>query len=240
MTTEITTTLTWSPRLEEYLSTTGEKAYCLSVLHKSAEQRYSRLTIWIDLPTIILSTINGATSIGSNSLFGDSPLAPIVIGAIALLTALLSTIGSYFSWARRAEGHRISSLQYEKLYRFLAIELSVPRNERMQPSDLVKYTREQYDRLKETSPLLPSEAIVDFKKRFDKPEYADVAKPSEANGIEKIVVYNAPTTPGFGSMVPGVVPLALPEELARPEAEAKPEAKPVASASARLASRLAH
>jgi len=205
MTTEITTAITWSNNLEKYLSTTGEKAYCLSVLHKVAEQRYSRLTIWIDLPSIIFSTINGATSIGSNSLFGDSSLAPIVIGAVALLTALLNTIGAYFAWARRAEAHRISSLQYEKLYRFLAIELSVPRAERMTPTDLVKYTREQYDRLKETSPLLPTEAIDNFRKRFDKPEYQDVAKPSEANGIERIIVYNGPVepnTPGFELTVP--------------------------------------
>jgi hypothetical protein len=55
---------------------------------------------------------------------------------------------------------------------------------------LLKHTKDTYDRLKETSPLLPPEAIADFKRRFDKPEYSDISKPSEANGIEKIVVFN--------------------------------------------------
>jgi hypothetical protein len=182
--------VTWTHRLEEYFASTGEAAYCLSILHKAAEQRYSRLTIWIDLPCIALGTLNGATSIGSTSLFGDHPAAPLVVGGIALLTALLNTIGTYFGWSRRAEGHRISNLQYEKLYRFLAIEMSIPRDQRMSPSDLLKHTKDTYDRLKETSPLLPPEAIADFKRRFDKPEYSDISKPSEANGIEKIVVFN--------------------------------------------------
>lgn len=182
--------VTWTHRLEQYFASTGEAAYCLSILHKAAEQRFSRLTIWIDLPCIALSTLNGATSIGSTSIFGNNSTAPLVVGGIALLTALLTTIGTYFGWSRRAEGHRISSLQYEKLYRFLAIEMSIPRDQRMSPSDLLKHTKDTYDRLKETSPLLPPEAIVEFKRRFDKPEYNDISKPSEANGIEKIVVFN--------------------------------------------------
>lgn len=182
--------VTWTHRLEQYFASTGEAAYCLSILHKSAEQRYSKLTVWIDLPCIALGVLNGATSIGSTSLFGDDKMAPLVVGGIALLTALLNTIGTYFGWSRRAEGHRISSLAYEKLYRFLAIEMSIPRDQRMSPSDLLKMTKDSYDRLKETSPLLPPEEIKEFKKRFDKPEYDDISKPSEANGIERIVVFN--------------------------------------------------
>ena len=190
MTDTLSNKVTWTHRLEQYFASTGEAAYCLSILHKAAEQRYSRLTIWIDLPCIALGTLNGATSIGSTSIFGNNSNGPLIVGAIALLTALLNTIGTYFGWARRAEGHRISSLAYEKLYRFLAIEMSIPRDQRMSPSDLLKMTKDTYDRLKETSPLLPPEAIKEFKARFDKPEYNDISKPSEANGIEKIVVFN--------------------------------------------------
>ena len=179
----------WTTKLEEYFVDTAEQAYCFAWLHKQSESIYSSRTVIIDLPVIILGTLNGAVSVGSESLFGGSPYSSVGIGVIALITAILSTIGSYFAWARRAEGHRISSLNYSKLHRFLKIELSLPREERMTPADLLKYTKTEYDRLLEISPLVPAAVINDFKKRFNKPEYQAVSKPSELNGLEKVEIY---------------------------------------------------
>ena len=179
--------INWNVRLEEYFASTGEKANCLSWCHKRAEERYSASSIWIDLPVIILGVLNGATSIGSKSLFGDSQYASIGIGAVALITSILNTIGSYFSWSRRAEAHKISSLQYAKLYRYLSIEMSLPRHERMSPSDLLKYVKEQYDRLSEISPLIPPQIVTLFKTHFK--DATDISKPDEVNGLEAISIF---------------------------------------------------
>lgn len=177
----------WNERLEEYFASTGEKAHCLSWCHKRAEERYSASSIWIDLPVIVLGVLNGATSIGSKSLFGDSDYASVGIGAVALITSILNTIGSYFAWARRAEAHKISSLQYAKLYRFLSIEMSLPRDERMTPKELLKYVKEQYDRLSEISPLIPPQVIAAFKQQFN--NITDISKPEETNGLEAIYIF---------------------------------------------------
>jgi hypothetical protein len=177
----------WGEKLEEYFATTGEKAHCFSWLHKRSEEMYSSSSIWIDLPVIILGVLNGATSIGSKSLFGDSDYASIGIGAVALLTSILNTIGSYFSWSRRAEAHKISSLQYAKLYRYLSIQMSLPREERLTPKELLKYVKEQYDRLSEISPLIPPRIIKRFNEKFD--TIKDISKPEEVNGLEAIYVY---------------------------------------------------
>ena len=179
----------WNTRLEEYFAQTGEKAHCFSWLHKRSEELYSNKTVFIDLPVIVLSTLNGAVSVGSESLFGDSKYASVGIGIIALVTAILSTVGSYFSWARRAEGHRISGLNYAKLYRFLNIEMSLPRNERMRPSDLLKYVKTEYDRLSEISPLIPPAVIDLFRTRFSDAKYADISRPEETNGLHPIAIY---------------------------------------------------
>jgi hypothetical protein len=187
---EVKSEISWNSRLEEYFSTTAEKAHCFSWLHKRAEEFYSRTTVFVDLPVIILSVLNGAVSVGSKSLFGDSNFAPIGIGAIALLTGILNAVGSYFSWSRRAEAHKISSLQYAKLYRFLSIEMALPRSERMAPADLLKYVRVEYDRFAETSPLIPPGVIQLFRTRFaDNPKYADITFPEETNGLHAVTVY---------------------------------------------------
>jgi hypothetical protein len=194
----------WNSRLEKYFADTGEKAHCFSWLHKRAEEMYSRKTVFIDLPVIILGVLNGATSIGSQSLFGNSQFASVAIGAVALITSILSTIGSYFSWSRRAEAHKGSSLQYAKLYRFLSIEMSLPRHERMRPADLLKYVREQYDRFSETSPLIPPVIIELFRNRFDKTEYSEIARPEEANGLSSISIYRDYTAPNSPSQTPAL------------------------------------
>lgn len=196
METALTTTITWQTRLEEYFAHIGEKAHCLAWIHRKAEEMYSSRSVWIDLPVIILGTLNGAVSVGSDSLFGGSQYASVGVGVVALLTAILTTIGSYFAWARRAEGHRIAGLNYAKLYRFLSVEMSLPRDERMTPTDLLKYVKTEYDRLSEISPLIPPKIIILFKQRFDNEKYADISKPEDTNGLHAIVVYKeAEATP---------------------------------------------
>lgn len=180
----------WTPLLEEYFASTGEKAHCLSWIHKRAESLYSKRTTMIDLPVIVFSGLLGFLSVGSSSMFrGDEMIASISVGVGSLFVSVLNTIGSYFGWAKRAEGHRIASIQYAKLYRFLTIEMSLPRDERMNPSDLLKLTKETYDRLQEISPLAPSEIIAEFRTKFGDPKYDNISKPEEANGLERISVY---------------------------------------------------
>jgi hypothetical protein len=180
--------VSWNPILEKYFADSGERAHCLSWIHKRSEEIYSKRRTFIDLPVIIGSGVIAFLNAGSSSMFeGQSQLASIALGVGSLTVGILNTLGSYFGWAKRAEGHRISSIQYGRLYRFLSIEMSLPREERMNPSDLLKYTKDNYDRLQETSPLIPPEVIHEFKSKFSK--YADIAKPEEANGLEKITVY---------------------------------------------------
>jgi hypothetical protein len=182
------TDIQWSLDLENYLRDIGEKASCLSWLHKHAEQMYSYLSVWIDIPVIVVGSINGAISVGSSSLFGDAQFASVGIGCVALIGALLTTIGSYFAWARRSESHKNSSLAYAKLFRFLAVELSLPRCERMTAPDILKYVKHEYDRLSEISPLVPVKIIETFRQRFAS---VDVAKPEECNGLHHIHIHKS-------------------------------------------------
>jgi hypothetical protein len=179
--------VSWSTELESFFASSGEKAHCLSVLHKQSEAWYSRLRNLIDLPVIIGSGLIGFLNAGSTSMFADPKTSSIALGVGSLLVGILQTINTYFNWAKRAEGHRISAIQYSKLYRFLTIELSLPRHERISPSALLKQTRDTYDRLQEVSPLLPPEILREFHKKYDK--LTDISKPEEANGLEKITVY---------------------------------------------------
>lgn len=189
MSEEISPTIKWNSNLEEYFASTGEKAHCLSWCHKRSESLYSKRRNFIDLPVITISSAVGFLQVGSTSMFqGNEMIASISLGILSLIVSILQTVNTYFAWSKRAEGHRIAAIQYSKLYRFLNIEMSLPREERMTPHELLKYTKDYYDRLQEISPLIPPVIISEFKKKFDKE--TDISKPEEANGLEKIVIYN--------------------------------------------------
>lgn len=185
-------TIHWNSRLEKYFSDTGERANAYAWCHKQAEALYSKRTVFIDIPVIVLSTVTGSLSVGSQSLFGESPSAPVAIGAVVLFTSILATVSSYFSWSRRAEAHKQASLSWAKLYRFLEVELALPREERLSAQDLLKFVRTETDTLMEKSPLIPRPIINIFRERF-KDTKDTIAHPNECNGLHNIVVYSSAT-----------------------------------------------
>lgn len=177
----------WNERLEELIADEGEKALCYAWLHNKSQIQYSYWNNFIALPVIVLSTLAGTASIGSDTMFGDASKANVGIGLVSISVGVLNTVGQYFSWAKRAEGHRIAHLTYTKLYKYVSVEMSLPRKERMDATDMLKVIREQIDRLNETSPMIPQGVIDEFQKKFRK--YNEIARPEITNGLEKVYIY---------------------------------------------------
>ena len=187
--------VSWTTALEQYFKSTGEKAHALGQMHMEAEQIVASKRTYIDLPVIVLSGVTGFVSALSSSpmLSANQALISVVLGITSLFVSTLNTTGSYFQFAKRAEGHRIAGIQFGKMYRFRAIEMSLPREERMQPHDLLKMTKETYDRLQEISPPLPDSTTAKYRARFK--DEKDIAIPEEANGLERIHIYTERISP---------------------------------------------
>ena len=178
--------ITYNASLEKLIAEEAEKCTGLAWLHKKAEAKTGRSNDCITIPTIVLSTIVGFLSSTSTSLFSNPITASIGIGAVSLFTGILSTIGNYFSFAKRTESHRIASISYSKLARFLEIELSLPKSERILAKDLLKITKDQIERLLETSPAVDDAVVAEYKRLFK--DVTDVAHPAETNGLHKVTI----------------------------------------------------
>ena len=240
---EISASISWTNRLEDYFASTGEKASGLAWVHKKAEAMYSTRKTYIDLPVIIGSGVIAFLNAGSQSLFDDPKISSVALGVGSLFLGVLNSIGTYFGWAKRAEGHRISAIHYAKLSRFITVELSLPRQERMSPHDLLKYVKDQYDRLAEISPMVPEIIISEFQRKFKNQK--DISKPEEANGIHKIEVYKdeddefseVKDLPGVSNLSPitklkSFINVSSPKDLPKmtvrvPEAEPKQDVKKI-------------
>ena len=194
MSESISESISWSPVLEAYFAETGEKAAGRAWLHAKAETLYGRRRTFIDLPVAIGSGAIAFLNAGSTSLFEDAKIASIYLGIASFIVGTMNSVGSYFGWAKRSEGHRIAALSYAKLHRFLRVELGLPRSERMRPGDLLKMIKQEIDRLAETSPPIPEGIKKEFKAKFHK---SSVAMPEETNGLDKVVVFDRDSNESF-------------------------------------------
>jgi hypothetical protein len=178
--------LSWSSALETLIAQEGERCRGYSILHQKSEAYYSKRANCIAIPVIVLSTLSGTASVGSSSLFaGETQISSIVIGLVSISVGVMNTISSYYSFARKAEAHRIAYLHYNKLFQSVSIELALPRQERIEPEVLLKDIRVQMERLAETTPTPPDTILEDFSKRF-KDYDKSIARPAETNGLSKV------------------------------------------------------
>lgn len=178
----------WNAQLERILASEGERSLCFVWMHSRAEKRYSSFTTYIALPVIVLSTLNGFVSAAGGSIANDPRALTLAVGVVSVGVGVLNTLTSYFAWAKRAEAHRMVSLQYSKVHRSIMLELALPREERIRANDMLKMVRDQLDRLHETSPQVPDGIIADFKRNFADTT-PDVSKPEITNGLDPIDIY---------------------------------------------------
>ena len=183
--------ITWNHELEKLLADEGEKALGSAWIHGQAEGYYAARNQWITIPCVILSTLSGSASIGSQTMFSDAKTASLAIGAVSILVGILQTLGSFWTFAAKQEGHRQMEIQWAKLHRFIAVEMTLPRTERIAAKDMLKIVRETIERLSETTPLVPDNIIEAFNKKFGE-AYKDVAIPDMANGLKHIAINSPP------------------------------------------------
>lgn len=184
--------ISWNSSLEKLIAKEGEKCAGLAWLYTESERYYSKNNTVVALPVIVLSTLTGFLSGSSSMLFGGSDMSAIGTGAVSLFTGVLSTIGSYYAWAKKAEACRISALQYSKLQKVIAVEMTLPKNERVPAPSMLKMMRDNVERLLETSPAVPVHIIQKYNAKFK--DAKDVAHPEITNGIHKIEINTEDTT----------------------------------------------
>jgi hypothetical protein len=200
----------WNDAIEQLIKSLGEKALSLSWLHNRSEKQYSYYNNYLAIPTIVLSTITGVGTAG----FGTDKNVNYAMAGISILVSVISTLNSYFLFAKRAEAHRITAISYSKLYLQISIELSLPRKKRMNVKDFLKVVSEQIQRLNEIQPQVSDLVIKQYNEKF-KDEPPTISKPEITNGLVEIKCFVEPTAPPPPE--PPTVPELVLQEVPKPE-----------------------
>lgn len=157
----------WGEDHENILVEWADKAMCYRWLHSKCRDVYYRANTLFTIPVIIMSTIAGTANFAQNQ-FSESvlPYAVMGIGAVNLLAGILTTIQQFLKISELNESHRVAAIAWDKFYRNIKIELSKSPNERIPVSHIIKHSKEEYDRLMETSPQISEDVINEFIIKF--------------------------------------------------------------------------
>jgi len=169
----------WSVEHEHILAEWADKAMCYRWLHTRSNSLYSNLNAWYTIPCIIISTLAGTANFAQGRVPEQyQALFTMVVGGVNILGGIISTIQQFLKITQLNEAHRVSSIAWDKFYRNIKIELAKHPNERIAVSHMLKMSKEEFDRLMETSPVIPDKIIAEFKQSFSKSEeFAIVSKP---------------------------------------------------------------
>jgi len=202
-------TISYTDEFETLLKEESEKAECMSILHSMAWQTYTKYSVSINIPVIVLSSIIGFLS--PLELFDGQN---IMLGGISILVAILKTLDNFFDWTKRSENHRITNLTYSKISKFIQIQLSLEKECRITADDILTIITNDLQNLKDSEPPIPSFIINDFNMKYKEDK---TARPSITNGLTKVVINKKDRTPLITPRI----------ELAIKEVEEKPKGKPL-------------
>ena len=149
---------------------------------------YSTLNAWYTIPVIVISTLTGTANFAQERVpLEYQSFFVMIVGGFNILAGIITTIQQFLKITQLNEAHRVSSIAWDKFYRNIKIELAKHPLERIDPKQMLKMSKEEFDRLNETSPTIPEKIVNQFKvnfltqETFDKivkPEICDILVPT--------------------------------------------------------------
>ena len=134
-----------------------------------------------------MSTVTGTANFAQSS-FPEfiRPNVPQIIGAINLISAIMTTIYQFLKISEYMESHRISAINYGKVSRNITVELNLPIKDRSTGgAECVKVIRNEIDRLIEQSPSIPKSILYKYTNTFHDSEIAE----PEIITIKRVDIY---------------------------------------------------
>lgn len=159
--------VSWSREHEHIFVEWCDKAMSYRWLHRECHRHYSRYNAIFTIPVIVLSTLTGTANFATEYFPEEArPYVPLVIGSVNILAGIIGTVHQFLKVSEINEAHRVSYISWDKFYRNIKLELCKRPKERIRVHDMLRYSKEEYDRLIETAPPVSDNVIDDFKRTF--------------------------------------------------------------------------
>lgn len=174
--------ITYNTNLEKLLKENSEECESLSILHRMSYEKYNTRSNYINIPVIILSSAIGFIT-GIDLQYAQMN---IILGVGSVFVGIIKSVDTYFQLAKRAESHRICSLQFSQISKKMQVELTLHRNQRMTAENMMNIIKTDIKNMQDIAPLIDDDIINMYNAKYRK--YKRVKKPNFVNGLTDVVV----------------------------------------------------
>jgi hypothetical protein len=187
----------WCDKQEKLLIKWAEKAAGYRWLHNHARLYYKKQNDMMAYPTIIIASLTGVGGfavLNPNGTVEDTDtqrrivIFQYIFAFLNVVGGIIASISKFSQSQQLTEAHSLMCIQYSKFYRNIDMELSLEKEHRIDVLEFVSKAREEYDRLLDDAPDIPSISIHAFNEEFPDKEH----KPDVCNGLS-IILCDTPT-----------------------------------------------
>ena len=192
----------WCDKQEQLLIKWAEKAAGYRWLHNHARLFYKKQNDWLAYPSIVIASITGVGGFAVLNPSGNADVSTDTKNKIMIvqyffaflnvLGGILTSISKFSQSLSLSEAHSAQCIQWSKFYRSIDMELSLDIRHRGGVVEFIMKCREEYDKLLDDSPDIPSITIQAFLVQFPDKEN----KPDVCNGLSIVVNDDAASVNG--------------------------------------------
>ena len=175
----------YNSELEQLLKENSEECESLSILHRISYEKYYRRSNYINIPVIILSSAIGFIT-GIDLQYDKMN---IILGIGSVFVGIIKSVDTYFQLAKRAESHRICSLQFSQIYKKIQIELSLNRTQRVSAENMMNIVKTDIKNMQDIAPLIDDDIVAQYNEKYRR--YKKVKKPNFVNGLTEVKINSA-------------------------------------------------
>ena len=179
----------WSDALESLLAKYCDESQVREALHRKAYYSYKKLLSWFQIPLIIGSALSGSLQFLSKSFPEIEGHLITGTASLSIVVSVVSAIMSYLKLGETMSKNEISLVEWQNFHNTLQHQLSLPRRDRLEPEEFMKWVKSQYDRLFEISPVCNQKFITATKKKIRKIGSTKFQIPNYLNGFEHATIW---------------------------------------------------
>lgn len=174
----------WTTYYEDIFVDWCDKAMSYRYLHSTCHRLYYKKHVWFTIPVIFISTLTGVANFAQDRIDEDNQFYyTMAVGAFNIAAGFITTVSQFLKVNELSEGHRISAISWDKLYRNIRVELAKNPKDRENIAIYLKKTKEQYDLLIETSPEIRLDVIKEFNRTFKRDKFL---RPEICNSLTSV------------------------------------------------------
>ncbi len=96
-----------------------EESKVLAEAHFQSAGKWSKINLWLGIPTTVLAGITGVTAL--SEIIPDADTRGVVSGVLAIIVAAFTAISTFLDSSGRAAAHQAAASQYRQLRRRISL-----------------------------------------------------------------------------------------------------------------------